>query len=556
MPIPRPVTKVQSPPFEGWDWGLQGVVLHRRGLLCGDVIIITMTLCSFPALVCRLGLGTNTSFSRMMAPGNGFLLLKRFFGLRLWWSVLVGVVLVAVVFFGSPAVSHAAWRLPKRQVPAPTPMGASARVGSPHLQEVSPPVAVDQFKDAVGEKLPQVEILEPANGAMVANGTWTLRVKVSDWPLIDGGSLGLGPHLLAILDGEPPRVLTATQTEMPPLSLGSHRLTVVAAWPWGEVIKSHGAFDQIRVHRAAANPLVVPAPGSAQLLVTSPNSNSGKIGQPVLVDWLLIDAPLQNLRQDDASWRLRITVNGESFLVDQQTPLWLNGWRSGANTLLWELVDGRGEALNPPFNSIVSELNIEDSRDSKMPWLRGRMNADELAILLGNAPPANLPSLLQEQDQTDNEMQKADLELLPERPAEEVPSRKSPGDPGQRLEDPEPDRGPDPADSIERMPSDVEAMTPGAPSLESLLPEPLSVVPSEPEAPLAEASSMTPSAELRERNRAATSLPDTAPGSQDRKDVLPPARELVNPDGTMIRPPSEGFLARLGQGVRRRLGPS
>ena len=67
---------------------------------------------------------------------------------------------------------------------------------------------------------------------------------------------------------------------------------------------------------------------------------------------------------------------------------------------------------------------------------------------------------------------------------------------------------------------------------------------------------MTPSTELQAKDRAATALPDTAPGSQNIKEVLPPAREVVNPDGTMIRPPSEGVLARLGQGLRRRLGPS
>jgi hypothetical protein len=72
-------------------------------------------------------------------------------------------------------------------------MGPAARAGSAQLQEVSPPAAVHQFKDALGEKLPQLKILEPVNGAMVADGAWTLRVKVSDWPLIDAGSLGLGP---------------------------------------------------------------------------------------------------------------------------------------------------------------------------------------------------------------------------------------------------------------------------------------------------------------------------------------------------------------------------
>ena len=499
----------------------------------------------------------------MSAPENGLLVLKRFFWFKRWWSVVVGVVLLAVVSLGSPAVSQAAWRLPKRQGPAPTPMAPLARAGLAHLQEVSPPAAVHQFKDAVGEKLPQVQILEPANGAMVAGGSWTLRVQVSDWPLIDGGSLGLGPHLLVLLDGEPPREVTGTQIEMPPLSPGSHRLTVAAAWPWGEVIKSHGAFDQIRLHRAAANPLAVPAPGSAQLLVISPSLNSKRIDQPVLLDWLLLDAPLQNLRQDDASWRLRITVNGESFLVDQQMPLWLSGWRSGESAVLWELVDGLGEALNPPFNSIVSELYIADSRQFNSPWLRGQINADDLAVLLGKAPPVSpapqeekeplssisMPQQNDSSKNADQDQQSSDNELLngaiapplPPLPQAEVQRREASNDLVHGLEEVEADSDPDPSDPAEPINSNSAAKTLGAPNLEPSPTDPLAAVSAKPEAPLAKASA---------------SLSGASSVSLDIKQVLPPAREVVNPDGTMIRPPSEGVLARLGQGLRRRLGPS
>ena len=502
----------------------------------------------------------------MAAVGIGVLMPKWFFGLRRWWSALVGVALLAVVSFGGPAVSQAAWRLPKRQVPAPNPMGSAAQAGSRQLQEVTPPGAVNQFKDALGEKLPQLKILEPANGAMVADGAWTLRVKVSDWPLIDAGSLGFGPHLLAMLDGEPPRVLTATQTEMPPLSPGSHRLTVTAAWPWGEVIKSHGAYDQIRLHRAAANPLAVPPLGSAQLFVTSPNSNSKNMAQPVLIDWLLIDAPLQNLRQDDASWRLRITVNGESFLVDQQTPLWLTGWRSGANALLWELVDGRGEPLNAPFNSIVSELYMGDSKASKplnSPWLSGRIDSDDLDVLLGKASPVtpvpqvqeeSLPSmevqpesvtsLLQDKDNigNSNELQFDDGKVLLEPPSEGVAGGESPSAPAE------------PINPI------ADALTLGAPNLETPPRDPLPDGPAKPLTPLAEAGSMGSTEERRELDLPATALPDTAAPKdidlQDLKVVLPAAGQGGDGDPTMIPPPSGGGLARLGQGLRRRLGPS
>lgn len=505
---------------------------------------------------------------------------QRFFGLRRWCSALAGVVLLAVVCFGSPAVSQAAWRFPGRPVPAPSPIGPTARAGSDHLQEVSPPAAVLQFKDALGEKLPQLKILEPANGAMVAAGAWTLRVKVSDWPLIDGGLLGLGPHLLAMLDGDPPRVLTSTQTEMPPLSPGSHRLTVVAAWPWGEVIKSHGAFDQIRLHRAAVNPLAVPAPGSAQLFVTAPISNSHNMVQPVLLDWLLIDAPLQNLRLDDASWRLRISVNGESFLVDQQTPLWLNGWRSGANALLWEMVDGRGEPLNPPFNSIVTELYIEDSKasgPSYQSWLHGPINSDDLAVLLGNAPPVTPAPKVQPEPLASKVAQPEDVTPLlqdkdgsstsigidsdgnktsPEPPAEGVASGESPRDLDHGLEAVEPDSGPGLSAPTEPMNTPAESMTLGVSKPETPLPDPLPVLPAKPEIPLSDASSMGTSAERQERDGSETLLPDTAPRLEDLKDDLVVSGEGGDLEATLIPPPAEGFLARLGRGVRRRLGPS
>jgi len=508
-------------------------------------------------------------------------MLQRFFGPRRWWSALVAVVLLAVVCFGSPAVSQAAWRLPKRLLPAPSPRGPATEAGSAHLQEVSPPVAVHQFKEALGEKLPQLKIVEPANGAMVADKTWTLRVQVSDWPLIDGGSLGLGPHLLAIIDGEPPRVLTTTQTEMPPLSPGSHRLTVAAAWPWGEVVKSHGAFDQIRLHRAATNPLALPVSGSAQLFVTSPITSSKNMGQPVLVDWLLIDAPLQNLRQDDASWRLRITGNGESFLVDQQTPLWLSGWRSGANALLWELVDTRGEPINPPFNSIVSELYLEDSKmswPSNFSWLSGRLNSEVLAVLLGNAPPVvtpvsqaqneSLPSeaaqpdnvtpQLQDEDHASNtdKIQPDENNVLPEPSLQEVLSDELPEDLGNGLQGAEPESGPGPSGPTEPMNSLSEATALGVPSLETPFPKPLPVVPAKPEIPLGEDGSIGTSSERREQDRPATLLPNTAPRLEDLKEVPPDAGEGGDLDATIISAHSEGFLARLGQGLRRRLGPS
>ncbi|MCX5948613.1 MAG: hypothetical protein NTY67_10650 [Cyanobacteria bacterium] len=267
--------------------------------------------------------------------------------------------------------------------PAPSsglPLAASAPSG---LQEVAPPPAVQQLQEALAGREPRVEILAPADDTILPPGPWTLRLRVHDWPLVDAGPLGLGPHLVVQLDDEPPMRLTSTDISLPALTPGSHRLTVFAARPWGEAAKNPGAWRQIRLHRSAANPLALPQPGRAQLIAVSPPAATA--AEPLLLDWLLLDAPLQNLRSDDGRWRLRVTINGDGFVIDRQTPLWLRGWMPGRNAIRLELLDSRGEPLNPPYNSLVREVELGPSQPAAR-WQKGPLSAGELAILLGEAP--------------------------------------------------------------------------------------------------------------------------------------------------------------------------
>ncbi|MCU0530004.1 MAG: hypothetical protein MUD04_11090 [Cyanobium sp. Prado107] len=269
------------------------------------------------------------------------------------------------------------------------------------LQEVAPPVAVQQLAAALSARHPRVSVTAPRDGSLLPPGGWNLEINGSDWPLADAGELGLGAHIVVQMDEDPPLRLTAAEpapegfrlsVPMAELTPGSHRITVYAARPWGEVVKSPGASAQIRVHRAAVNPLGLPAAGSAQLIAASPAELS--TAEPVLVDWLLKDAPLQGLREGDQRWRLRMTVNGDSVLLDRNAPLWLKGWRSGSNSVLLELVDERGEPINPPFNSLVREVTLGGT--ARRPrWLGGALSEAELAALLGEIQiplPSEAPS--------------------------------------------------------------------------------------------------------------------------------------------------------------------
>lgn len=278
------------------------------------------------------------------------------------------------------------------------PGGGTAKASQPPagrraaLQEQPPPLAVQQLAAALEQRQPRVEIIAPADGAVLPDGPWDLDLKVSDWPLVDAGPLGLGPHLLVLIDGQPPLATTATHLTLPALTPGSHRLTVVAARPWGEAVKQPQALDQHRLHRVAADPQALPALGSPQLLAVAPQALSAH--EPILVDWLMADAPLQHLRTDDTSWRLRLTLNGDSVLIDRQQALWLSGWHRGSNALLLELLNGRGEPLNPPFTSQVRELTL--AADAPEPrWRQGPLEPLELQQLLGDAPPPGGPPIEQ-----------------------------------------------------------------------------------------------------------------------------------------------------------------
>jgi len=305
--------------------------------------------------------------------------------------VLLCVLLVlAIQSICPPVLPAAALSLPWRQAAGDT-RPAAAIGGLSPLQEVSPPVAVQQLQTALGGRQPVVEILSPQPDSVLPAGPWTLRLNVRDWPLVDGGDLGIGPHLVVQLDQEPPQIWTRCQGDMPELSPGSHRLTVYAALPWGEARKNPGAARQIRLHRTAANPLALPATDSPQLLAVSPSGPA--FGEPLLLDWLLLDAPLQDVGGNAIQWRLRVSINGDDLLLDQQVPLWLRGWRPGVNALRLELLDGRGEPLNPPFNSLVQEVDLS-ARSRPPRWRGGPLSADELSILVGDAVPGDaVPSV-------------------------------------------------------------------------------------------------------------------------------------------------------------------
>ena len=478
---------------------------------------------------------------------------------------LIALVLALLLLVSSGCSRQTPSMASRQSAAAPT----AAPVSQGRLQEVAPPAVTAALSERLADRSPQIEIVAPADDSLLPEGPWTLALNVSDWPLADAGSLGIGPHLVVQLDQqEPLRISSAEEAAsiaMPELHPGSHRITVYAARPWGEAVKSPGAMRQIRLHRVGRNAAELPARGSAQLIVASPDGLQQ--AEPVLVDWLLLDAPLQHLRDDDARWRLRVSVNGDSFLVDRQTPLWLKGFRRGSNAVQLELLDGRGEPLNPPFNSLVREVVIGGGE--RPSWQRPSLSARELALLSGERPVEVPATAIQ-----DPEAMNAAPAQEPA-PVAEAPAPAEPPAAEAQLEADDADTDTPPAETATEPPAapvsaDTQAEAPGEPASPpavdaSPAPEPV------PASDRPAASETAPAAVEPAPAVAAAPEPEpapiTTPSDEASQPPAPPddappgrisagtslsgsARDLVNADGSLLKPKGRGPLA----GLREKLG--
>ena len=340
-------------------------------------------------------------------------------GLKSIWAVLLAAVLLLVA--GSPV--HARPGFFNRDAgSAAKPLPSSAPSGK--LQEVAPPGAVQQLRQELQRHRPSLRLSDPSNDSIVSSDTLELRFEIEDWPLSSDPELGLGPHVVLQIDNRAPLRLSESngnllKVRIDDLEAGSHRFSAWAAYPWGEAVQAPGASIQGRVHLWQKLQGTQPERDAPWLVPVPPAGEQGL--QPLLVDWLIWNAPLQNLREGDGRWRLRISIDGDSFLVDHQEALWLKGSNgSNSHDIQMELLNGLGEPITPVFNNQL--IHLKAPSGPKPGWMRPRLNESQLARLSGSPEPEILDVVESppEPPQKAEEKQQEQTEQPRERPLAEI----------------------------------------------------------------------------------------------------------------------------------------
>ncbi|AFY34939.1 hypothetical protein Cal7507_4573 [Calothrix sp. PCC 7507] len=309
---------------------------------------------------------------------------------------------------------------------------------SKQFSEVSPPSVIQDLRSTLEVYQPQVTIVTPKADEVLEDNGVKVRLQVKDLPIFKNPQLGLGPHLEVILDNQPSQTVYDLNQPLvlPDLSPGTHTLRVFASRPWDESFKNEGAYAQTTFHILAKTEDNKPDLALPLLTYNSPEGDYG--AEPILLDFYLTNAPLhlvatENPNDEISNWRIRCTINGESFVFDRWQEVYLKGFKPGKNWVKLEFLDNQGAPVKNAFNTIVRLINFQPKgRDTLSRIVRGELSADQVRGIVD--PNYTVEIEPTEPIPTPSPMATPEVKETPPIPETEVPER-----PKTQSEQPKPE---------------------------------------------------------------------------------------------------------------------
>ncbi|BAZ50792.1 hypothetical protein NIES4103_34090 [Nostoc sp. NIES-4103] len=255
---------------------------------------------------------------------------------------------------------------------------------SQQFSEVSPPDVIQELRPALEVYRPQVTIVTPNPDEVLQENTVKVNFQVKDLPIFKDPELELGPHLHVILDNQPYVAVYDLKQPLvlPDLSAGTHTLRVFASRPWHESFKNEGAYAQTTFHIFTKSDDNQPDAALPLLTYSRPKDNYG--AEPILLDFYLTNAPLHLAAKDNPNdqfgdWRIRTTINGESFVLDRWQAVYLKGFKPGKNWVKLEFLDNQGNPVKNAFNTTVRVINYQPKgKDTLSRIVRGELKAEDV----------------------------------------------------------------------------------------------------------------------------------------------------------------------------------
>lgn len=252
------------------------------------------------------------------------------------------------------------------------------------LKEVSPPVVITELNKSLQKYQPQVKIISPKIDQNFDETSIKVQLKVEDYPLFKNEEKQMGNHLHLILDNEPYRPIYNLDQPiiLENLTPGTHTLRVFPVKPWHESFKNNGAYAQTTFHILTKSEDNNPDPNLPLLTYSRPTGTYG--AEPIMLDFYLTNTPLHLVAQENpqdqvTDWRIKVTINGQTFLLDSWQPIYLTGFNKGNNWVKLEYIDESGNEVKNVFNNTVRLINYQpNGQDTLSQMLRGDVTLEQV----------------------------------------------------------------------------------------------------------------------------------------------------------------------------------
>ena len=241
-----------------------------------------------------------------------------------------------------------------------------------NLAETATPKVIKELSQDLEKFTPQVQIIAPRSQQVFKQTDINVQLQVKDLPIFQDEKLKLGNHLDLILDNQPSQSIYDLEKPilLKDLSPGTHTLRVFASRPWGESFKNDGAYAQVTFSVITETNNNRTDPNLPLLTYSNPTGTYG--AEPFLLDFYLTNAPLHAIAKSNPNlkdWRIKATVNGESFMLENWQPVYLTGLKLGENWIQLELMDEAGNNIENTFNNTVRVINYDPQQQNTLDLL-------------------------------------------------------------------------------------------------------------------------------------------------------------------------------------------
>jgi hypothetical protein len=256
------------------------------------------------------------------------------------------------------------------------------------ITEVSPPVAIQKLHQVLDQYQPQVTIISPKPDELLQDNTVNVQLNVQNFPVFQEETLGLSPHLQVILDNQPTQAIydLSQPLTFEDLDPGTHTLRIFAAYPWDESYKNPEAYDQTVFHLFTRTPRNNPDLSQPLLTLNQPTGTYG--AEPILLDFYLANPPVQPIDseevvEDTVDWKIQMTLNGESFLIDQWQPIYIKGVKSGKNWIQLQYLNQQGQPVNNVYNNTAKAFTYNPEVSNSLSQLfKGEFSEAQLQAIV------------------------------------------------------------------------------------------------------------------------------------------------------------------------------